>query len=367
MPFVAGVNAARDLIFVYINPALIKAEKLTMNDVIEILKHEYAHVILHHCWVRLPEKINDNIAADIEINQLPWVELDKSTFIKDKGMTYEKFKLEDSKSREWYYNHLPKGNGKGKGKGKGKNGTNGYPAPGSNEGDNEGDNSGSTIDSHETWKPDDIAEDTWRQIVQEMIEQAKSQGTLGGDMVEYIESKWKKFKPLDQVIKRVIQKHISQAIEEGQTRTRPSRRYPMLPGVKDMYGPKIVWAIDTSGSMSTKELQIITGVMRWLHKRIKFDLIQCDAGITDVKIGGRITAKLAVKGRGGTDFRPVFKWIEDKYKSKIDLLIYATDLQGTFPDNKPPYQTVWLATEAGEVPFGKKILIRPEAKREDEE
>ena len=81
-------------------------------------------------------------------------------------------------------------------------------------------------------------------------------------------------------------------------------------------------------------------------------IVQCDAAITDVT---KITCldelddylnDYEVKGLGGTDFRPVFAYIEEA-REKGDLqnlggLIYFTDGHGTFPSRKPDYDAAFV-------------------------
>jgi predicted metal-dependent peptidase len=347
-PAAMGICPETTHLVVFYNPLLFEAYKLTILDVVEVLKHEYSHIILHHCWVALPDHTKDNIAADIEINQDPWVNVGKSAFIKEHACTYDKYEgLETQKARETYYNQLKDPDKKLQG------------ASGNGSGQDEG--TPSPVDGHKEWKPDPTTEEVWRRITNEVLEEAKTQGYLGGDAIEYIEAKWQKVKPLDRILKRIVQRHFSISITEGETRLRPNRRFPLLPGVRDQYGPKIVWAVDTSGSMSSKELGIILSVIRWQSKRMPVDVIQCDAGVTDVikNATPKKLKKVGLKGRGGTSFKPVFEHITEKYKNRIDLLIFATDLCGDFPETKPPYKTIWLATTNDAVPFGEVVRLRP--------
>jgi len=67
-------------------------------------------------------------------------------------------------------------------------------------------------------------------------------------------------------------------------------------------------------------------------------------------------------GRGGTDFRPVFEWVDDtlsRNEGLPDLVAYLTDGFGPFPKVAPPYPVVWLMPEGSEVvpPFGLRINI----------
>jgi predicted metal-dependent peptidase len=63
-----------------------------------------------------------------------------------------------------------------------------------------------------------------------------------------------------------------------------------------------------------------------------------------------------VKGRGGTDFRPTFAYIEREI-SYPTLLLYFTDGMGTFPDTPPAYDVMWVMPESKEVPFGEVLVL----------
>ena len=45
---------------------------------------------------------------------------------------------------------------------------------------------------------------------------------------------------------------------------------------------------------------------------------------------------------GGTDFRPAFNLIKEKYHDNIDLFIYFTDGYGHYPENPPRYPVLWI-------------------------
>jgi len=49
--------------------------------------------------------------------------------------------------------------------------------------------------------------------------------------------------------------------------------------------------------------------------------------------------KIQIKGGGGTDHRPVFKYLEDK-KEPVDLLILFTDTYTCWPEHPPKYQVI---------------------------
>lgn len=111
----------------------------------------------------------------------------------------------------------------------------------------------------------------------------------------------------------------------------------------------IIFAVDTSASMDSSEIEEIFSEIRFYRETYPCQLtvIQADADIQSVVIyeeldSVEIPRQVEVKGRGGTDFRPVFKWCSENAPQA--LLIYATDGFGTFPCNKNDNDTLWLLT-----------------------
>ena len=56
-----------------------------------------------------------------------------------------------------------------------------------------------------------------------------------------------------------------------------------------------------------------------------------------------------VHGMGGTDFRPVFNYIEEDDLNPT-ALIYLTDGYGPAPDEEPDYPVLWVITQGGHRP-----------------
>ena len=122
---------------------------------------------------------------------------------------------------------------------------------------------------------------------------------------------------------------------------------------------EFVVAIDSSASVSgdlvkkflEKTYSILSDEENYFSK-INIHVIQCDAALQeDVKITSRdemekFIGNITVKGLGGTDFRPVFEYV-DELKRKGEFtnlkgLIYFTDGYGTFPSKKPDYETAFV-------------------------
>ena len=120
-----------------------------------------------------------------------------------------------------------------------------------------------------------------------------------------------------------------------------------------------VTVIDTSGSVEEEKLR------RFLEKtyqilksgqesedRVNFHLIQCDALVQkDVKITSekeleQVMEDLTLYGRGGTDFRPAFEYIEELRRNgeltNLNGMLYFTDGMGVYPRKKPEYPVAFV-------------------------
>ena len=123
-----------------------------------------------------------------------------------------------------------------------------------------------------------------------------------------------------------------------------------------------VIAIDTSGSVQGKTVQrfmqktynILKSTESFFTK-VNIFIIQCDTLVMDaVQITSqsefdRYLAAMELKGFGGTDFRPVFDYVDELCKNgrltRLKGMIYFTDGYGTFPEHKPMYDTVFAFLE----------------------
>ncbi|WP_457597153.1 vWA domain-containing protein [Hydrogenimonas sp.] len=120
-------------------------------------------------------------------------------------------------------------------------------------------------------------------------------------------------------------------------------------------------AIDSSGSVDEALLGRFVAELESLtlgFADLEVDLLVCDAKIQGVyRFMGGERLDFPLKGGGGTDFRPVFDYI-DTHLPQTALLLYFTDGRGRFPDRAPHYQVVWAMPEKVEVPFGRVVLLK---------
>jgi len=125
---------------------------------------------------------------------------------------------------------------------------------------------------------------------------------------------------------------------------------------------ELVIAIDTSGSCSRETVERFLGeIQRILMQRENFfkkmdiHIMQCDAILQDdteirsLEEWKRYLTDLRIRGRGGTNFNPVFDRVEKLQKQgklkRLRGLLYFTDGDGVYPRKKPPYETAFVFTD----------------------
>lgn len=145
---------------------------------------------------------------------------------------------------------------------------------------------------------------------------------------------------------------------------RPSRREgdALLPRLSSE-GIDVVAAIDTSGSVTDEELREFATELDALkgQVRARITLLACDNRIADAapwefEPWDTLQLPEGITGGGGTDFRPVFDWVEREGRTP-NLLVYFTDAEGDFPKVAPGYPVVWLVKGKGPVPWGERVQL----------
>ena len=120
---------------------------------------------------------------------------------------------------------------------------------------------------------------------------------------------------------------------------RPNRRWNYdAMGTKRQNTTSLLVAVDTSGSISDKDLQYALG---WIQGFFSYsveslDVVQFDYDLyadSLVQLSKR-PKKFNVKGRGGTDFNGVFEYVQKTSKKHYDGVMILTDGYASVPDNK---------------------------------
>ena len=123
----------------------------------------------------------------------------------------------------------------------------------------------------------------------------------------------------------------------------------------------LVIAIDTSGSCTRSIVQRFLGeIERMLlchdsfFSKMEIHIIQCDAAVQSHEVirsvgdWKRYAKELTIRGRGGTNFTPVFDLVEKLRRGgalkRLKGLMYFTDGDGVYPRKPTPYETAFVFT-----------------------
>ncbi|WP_277668402.1 VWA-like domain-containing protein [Caproiciproducens galactitolivorans] len=142
-----------------------------------------------------------------------------------------------------------------------------------------------------------------------------------------------------------------------------------------------VIAVDTSMSCSGRLVKAFLeqtySVLRdteSFFRKVNIHIIQCDEAVrSDRKITNEAELRdymehFKLIGNGGTDFRPVFRYVDELLAKKafrrLKGLIYFTDGRGVFPQRRPPYDVAFVFmredyTDADVPPWAMKLILEP--------
>lgn len=143
------------------------------------------------------------------------------------------------------------------------------------------------------------------------------------------------------------------------------RRYGNLPLIEPLEYTEsfkvesLVIAIDTSGSCTRPIVQrFLAEIERMLLRHDSFfsdmeiHIVQCDAivqshvVIHSVEAWRKYAKDLVIRGRGGTNFTPVFDLVEKLRRGgalkRLKGLLYFTDGDGVYPRKPTPYETAFV-------------------------
>lgn len=194
---------------------------------------------------------------------------------------------------------------------------------------------------------DSLEKDRWEQALSDAAHRARQAGHKASKMAEDIARA--KRPPMDW--KEILRSLLTQAADKDYTWSQPNRRYVhhgiYLPARKSRNTlPPIIFAVDTSGSVKASEVAEVWAELQSIAADLEpeqITVIQCDADIQSVAEydSWDVPLDLTINGRGGTNFRPVFDWVNQS--PPPSCLIYCTDLYcSSYPLVTPDYPVIWL-------------------------
>ena len=147
------------------------------------------------------------------------------------------------------------------------------------------------------------------------------------------------------------------------TMKRISKRYGTRPGIKVQRLQRLLVAVDTSGSIHQGLLEaFFTEIHAAWKAGATVHIVECDAKVQrDYRYAGMPPRE--VSGGGGTEFEPVFRWMQDQ--AQFDGCLYLTDGCGPAPTTRPRCKLLWVVSGSGEeaddadrLPFGHTVHLQ---------
>lgn len=346
------------------NPAWLAT--LAPQEALTMLVHEALHIANHHATRRGNRDTQDwNYAADAAVNSL----LKQSAYqLTSDAVLPGGERLPGAGyglSAEQYYDLLPprppapQEPQSGGPQGSPHGGTHGGTGDGADDA-----TAGGAVGLCDVVDPRDASavEADAQSLVAEAAEVAKSRGTLPGHIQKLIGEALASRTDWRHELAEFVRASTS---HDDYTWSRPNRRHVWrnlyLPSTIGEQLGRLAIAIDCSGSISDRELELFAGELQAVAELlpIRLTLIYHDAIVQHVEtwepIDGPLT--LTAHGRGGTDHRPVFAWL-DQQDEPFDALVSLTDLETCFPDREPDFPTLWAVTRGvRHVPFGRVVPL----------
>jgi predicted metal-dependent peptidase len=87
-----------------------------------------------------------------------------------------------------------------------------------------------------------------------------------------------------------------------------------------------------------------------LHCEAAIHAVDVFEGHEPMVLGGGTQGRHQLQGRGGTDLRPPFAWVQHAVEQEgqaVDALIYCTDGFGPMPDRPPEWPLLWIVPRHG--------------------
>lgn len=290
---------------------------------IALLLHECGHILYGHLFMLkdFADSKRFNDASDLQVNSYLWD-------VHPDWLHPSQFNLEEGRGTKYYYEHLPEGI----------------------------ENKIFPQDEHE-WKDFESLTEAEKKLVKNQIdyqvksvaeEIKKSHGNIPGQFKDYIEGlfiqrervfNWKSY------FRRVVGNSIKSHIKS--TRSRPSLFFKGQPGIVLKFNPKILVAIDTSGSISDEELNEFFSELQHLYKSgVYIEVVEFDTTIQNKFVYKGQKKDIEIVGRGGTDMTDVYNYYTEN--RDFSTLVMFTDgyLDIDYPRHR---NVVWVISSNGKI------------------
>ena len=210
-------------------------------------------------------------------------------------------------------------------------------------------------------------EQAWDEAMHQAMNLTRAEGKLPGGVDETVRNAHAS--TLDW--RSLLRHYMTDAARRDYSWSLPNRRFIdgglSLPSIRSEGIDAIAVIIDTSGSLPAQTLADFWTEVREVAAEIQPEsvhVLQVDAAVQDAAeyAACDLPDEIVVKGRGGTDFRPGFAWLDER-AIRPSVCLYLTDmLCSSYPEAEPDFPVVWAnyAEPPGDwnhEPWGERIDI----------
>ncbi len=233
-------------------------------------------------------------------------------------------------------------------------------APAHSAGDGRGDSAPSSGDMTRE-------EQAWDEAMHQALNLAKAEGKAPGAIEETVRGAHAS--TLDW--RSLLRRYMTDAVKSDYSWSVPNRRFIdsglYLPSIRSEGIDAIAVIVDTSGSLPGETLADFWAELREVAAEIRpgrVVVLQVDAAVQDAAeyAPDELPEEIAVRGRGGTDFRPGFEWL-DEQGVRPGVCLYFTDMEcSRYPETEPPFAVLWVNYSSppedwNREPWGERIDI----------
>jgi len=333
-------------------------ESLSEDHKYGLLQHELMHIAFFHIteYKHLKNREIANVAMDLEINQgIPEKNLPTG------GVTLKNFEdldLLQNEGTNTYYKKLMKEEEKKEEEQGGGQSLSDMIKEALAEGEGSIDMNGSPMDIPDhnwddftglTEAEEKLIDRQLAQTLSNVVEQVKkSQGHIPSN-VEILLEKHLKIEPPKFNWKAYVRRFVGNSIKSTvrKTKRKQSKRFELDFGIRIQEHSHILIGIDSSASVSDKEIHEFMNEIKHMNKTgHQFTIIFADTQMQEPFVY-KPNAQIVIKKRGGTDFNPVVDYYH-QHKNRFSTLIYLTDGEAPLPNN-PVKNMLWvLSTISGD-------------------
>ena len=213
-------------------------------------------------------------------------------------------------------------------------------------------------------------EQAWDEAMHQALNIARAEGKVPGQVEETV--KGAHASRLDW--RTLLRRYMTDAAKSDYSWSLPNRRFIdsglYLPSIRSEGMETIAVIIDTSGSLPAATLAEFWAELREVAAEVRPEsvvVLQIDAVLQDAAeyAPDDLPDEIALKGRGGTDFRPGFKWLDEQGICPA-VCLYFTDMEcSDYPDAEPPFPVIWCnwsepPEDWNSEPWGERIDIDPD-------